>query len=569
MERSASESRQRVLHFGLIAEQQYTLNAFGQSCDLRPHSAATISPFPELQTEVGQSVTHFATITQPADVIQLIRVYGPADADGIRPLESMAVSTPSDTGVYGNADIAKALLFLHPGLTVLTAEHAPAVLSHISDSKGFRQMIAILDALASQKKPWNQAVKLKDRSGNYLRKADGSYVYEYRLAQDVESQRSAIALDAKRRVFGDLTLRNVRWQELDGVANINISPDRRVSAVRAVSNASGYKIKIQDPGPLYGISAEVLELTDDFTLKLRLHNSYVRHASVYISFIGGDGKTAIPVSAQGWLACLLEDIAPVWIDLITQNLTPDGSPILDRTHQINFLGIIGAETTFLGIPVSEAATDFAFKLPQVGPQTISKVRILCGSLGLHTDNEWDPTAAIIGMALTAFFDLALPTFALIATVGLPSDKLFESFFKSTDAIKFWAKVVIEIFFVIKDSIDNPDMAGEDVKDFLIDLGESLVDQVLSASDVVAKLAAFFATEEVAEAVPIVGWAIKAELIEATIEQLAQTVGEIAGSPRIVEFDVTITMDAKFTLYPGEKGGLSVTQRPLHHHCPVQ
>ena len=38
-------------------------------------------------------------------------------------------------------------------------------------------------------------------------------------------------------------------------------------------------------------------------------------------------------------------------------------------------------------------------------------------------------------------------------------------------------------------------------------------------------------------------------METMVAQLAQTVGEVVGSPRVVEFDLTLTMDAQITLVP--------------------
>ena len=55
-----------------------------------------------------------------------------------------------------------------------------------------------------------------------------------------------------------------------------------------------------------------------------------------------------------------------------------------------------------------------------------------------------------------------------------------------------------------------------------------------------------------------GWAIKAEVIEATIEQLAQTVGEVVGSTRMTEFGMTVTMPVDITLTPSDSSGFANT-----------
>ncbi len=45
--------------------------------------------------------------------------------------------------------------------------------------------------------------------------------------------------------------------------------------------------------------------------------------------------------------------------------------------------------------------------------------------------------------------------------------------------------------------------------------------------VVGLLAAYFVLEEVEDAIPFVGWAFQVLAIEATVVQLAQTVGEVS------------------------------------------
>jgi uncharacterized protein YjbI with pentapeptide repeats len=572
--RSGTTTEQRILHFELSGDKDYILKGFGGTYSLQAHSSVTRAPYPELQAGAGERVTHFAAVKQPAERgIQLIRIYGPKDADGIPTLESMAVSTPADTGVYTKNDLTKALLFLHPGLTVLTAEHAPPVMSAIENASNFSQMTAVLRSLGSN---WNRTTKIKDANGKDVLDARGNPLYEYRLAPEVQNLRASVGQSAKIAANNDQSLRDVRWRVLNGKPSIDISPANTEAGMRTgVGALPGYKYQMQDPGPNYGFSAEVLDLTDDFELKIRLHNSYVRHAGVFVSFLAGDGKTAIAVPEDSWLSLIEADIRDSvgeWIAELKHSINSDDPPIYDNTHLLNFLGTLGAETTFLGVPISSTSSDFSFKLPSgTGPdleltddETISKVRILCGSLGHNTDNDWDPAAAWVGIAATLFLDIALPTVALCATAGTVTNKLFDSIFKD---VKFIAPTIVKVALAIYDAVKNPDLAGGDVKALLEGLADTIVQKVLSAADVAAKLAGYFGAEEAAEAIPIVGWALKAEAIEADVEQLAQTVGEVIGSTRITEFDIAITLDTRFTLLPDGKGGFPA--RTQHYTITAQ
>lgn len=556
MQTTSSASTAKVFHFELALGEQYTLKAFGATYHCQPHTAETYRAYPELQGNGGRIVTYFASVpASPEDTIQFMRVYGPRDADDIPSLAMVALYTPQSDGVYTMDDMAKAILFMHPNLAVLTAEHGPAVLTQIASCPDFAEMAVTLRRLGSR---WNQTVKLQDQDGNYLRNDSGGHIYEYQLADKVSNVRALVARQATVGVNNDESLRDVRWKVLDGVPNRDISPRSRPTPAPR-ETPSGYHYQLQDPGPRYGISAEVVSLTDDLTLTIRLHNSYIRHGSIFASFLGGDGETALILPDKEWMKLVREGLRLAlqeWSQLSGLHL----NLVFDGTQRLKYLGTLGPETTFLGVPVSSGASEFTFKLPgdvntSTGGDTISKVRILCGSLGLPSNNDWDPQAARIGIALTALMDLAIPTLSLIATVGVPSNTLFESLV--TDW-KFIVPTIVQIVLAVEDSIVHPDQAGEDLKNFFVTLGDTLVQRVLSSSEVIAKLAGYFGAEEVIEAIPFVGWAIKAELVEATVEQLAQTVGEVIGSQRVVEFDVTISMDVAFTLVPGDKGGFPAT-----------
>ena len=533
-------------HFCLKPGKDYTLKAFGRAYSLLPHTAETLSAYPEANA-AAKRPTHYAQVTQPpADMIQLIRVYGPPDPDGIPSLVSLAIYTPQTVPVYSTDDLARAIVFLHPNLTVLTAEHANTVLNHIASSSNWGQMSFTLENLSQ----WNTTIKLQGETGQYLRDPAGKILYRYDLVDQVTNLRTAVAQDTTIKVNNDPRLQDIRWSIQNGKPFIDISP-----GLQAARN--GYEYQLQDPGPEYGISAQVLDFTDDLQLKIRLSNNYIRHCSTFVSFLAGDGKTAIIVPDNIWTtlaeAAVAETIKAwqryIGIDIGLNNF------IFDHTNTLKFLGTLGAESTFLGIPVSSGSSDYTFKLPGDGSQTISKIRVLCGSLGTPSGNDWDPQAAWIGIGLTALLDLLIPTIALIASVGTVTNKVFDAIFKD---IKFIAPAIAQIALAIKDIVENPDATGNDLTNLFVSLSNSVAQKVLSAVDVAAALAGYFGAEEAAEAVPFVGWALKAEAIEATIEQLAQTVGEVVGSQRIVEFDITVTLSMDIILLPDDVGGFPAT-----------
>ena len=78
-------------------------------------------------------------------------------------------------------------------------------------------------------------------------------------------------------------------------------------------------------------------------------------------------------------------------------------------NTLKWCGNVSAENTFMGIPVSSSSGVFTFGLPSdQGP--VGKIRLLVGSLGVSSGNDWDPTAAWLGLAMTSLIDLAIPEY---------------------------------------------------------------------------------------------------------------------------------------------------------------
>ena len=177
---------------------------------------------------------------------------------------------------------------------------------------------------------------------------------------------------------------------------------------------------------------------------------------------------------------------------------------------------------------------------------MGKIRLLVGSLGVSSGNDCDPTAAWFGLSLTALIDLAIPTFALLLAAGVETNVLFDKMFKDVNLL---LPIASNVYASVKDLFTDPSKVGKDISSLVLTLANALVKNVLTKPDILAALAVYFGIEEAEEAIPFVGWGFKVLAIEATAVQLAQTVGEVVGSPRVVEFDITLTMDAQITLVP--------------------
>ena len=66
-------------------------------------------------------------------------------------------------------------------------------------------------------------------------------------------------------------------------------------------SGDGYHVAVQDGGPNYGLSVKVKSLSGDsgnFIIDLTVTNSYIRHTSVFVSFLEADGVTPMQSDDQ-------------------------------------------------------------------------------------------------------------------------------------------------------------------------------------------------------------------------------------------------------------------------------
>lgn len=560
-----SSGHRRDLHFDLSylgsrhRSDSYRLRAAGRSYELQRHTPETLRAAghaPATDDEAQNAPpTHFAEGVQSPAVVSLLQVHGPNDENGLPSLAALAVSTPAGSTTYTSADVAQAVVFLNPSVSVLTPAAADTVLGHIAGSDDLAGVQLAIETAGSQ---WSVTKPLVDDDGKPVLRPDGSPYYTYELDPMVHNTAAPASGSSKAAIYSDDSLRGTRWNLHPGVSHIDMSAPvaelARAGAL-AVSNSSGYRVNLVDAGPNYGVSVRVNGLDDDFVLDLTVTNSYVRHLSVFVRFFEGDGVTSMIVPDATWLTMVKAAMAAevkAWHEAAGDDqLGEELLELLRDAHlTLQFCGLVGAESTFMGIPVSSTGIDLTFALPS-GETPVGKICLLVGSLGTSSGDGLDPLAAGLGIAMTSLIDLAIPTYALISTAGEESNKLFDSIFKN---VPFLASVALSVYTVAKDIITDSPNTGSDLEGVLISLADSLVSKVLTAADVAAQLASYFGAEEAEEAIPIVGWALKALAMEATAEQLAQTIGEVIASPRVVEFDLTVTMDAVITLKPAASTG---------------
>jgi hypothetical protein len=552
---------QQDLHFdlGFLGEEHltgdYTLRSAGRSYPLERHTAESLAAAgldgpADLEVAPPTHVAKAVRVTPT--VVGLHRVLGPPDEHGFPTLAALAISTPGHDATYTLDDVAHAVVFLNPSVSVLTPDTADTVLGHIAASATLPGLRLAIEAMGSH---WNDPVPMVDDDGRPVLRADGRQHFTYELAPMVANGAVPVSGQSKAAIYSDDSLQGTRWHLNPGVSHIDVSEQAPALRAVAAANASGYRVCLADGGPNYGLAVTVNGLSDDFVLDLTVTNSYLRHTSLFVGFLHGDGKTPMVVDDNIWTQLIkgaMKPLVEAWLALGLDDKF--GQALLDiiesRDNTLKFAGLLGAESTFLGIPVSQAEKNLTFSLPRDGGP-VGRIRLLVGSLGTPSGNDWDPLAAWLGIAMTSVIDLAIPTYALVSTAGLESDTLFDSIFKN---VPFLAGLALDVYTIGKDIFSGDANTGADLKDALISLSSTLVTKVLTAADVAAQLALYFGVEEAEEAIPYIGWALKALAMEAAVESLAQTIGEVVSSPRVVEFDLTVTMNAVITLTPAPVDG---------------
>ena len=240
------------------------------------------------------------------------------------------------------------------------------------------------------------------------------------------------------------------------------------------------------------------------------------------------------------------------------------------TRFTKFLGIVGSETTFLGVPVQNATSDLSFKLP-LEDDVLSRIQVHCGSLGVNSHDPADPKVAWIGIVLTSVMNLAIPAVSMAWTVGTTSSAIWKGLANPF----FIIPTAYGIYQILADLVEGSGTTSLDIETVLEALADRLVGVILGAAELETALAAVLAPEEVAEAVPVVGWALKAQAMEGSVVQLAQTIGEVSAAPRVVTFDIKLSMSVQVTLVPEpefEHGdgplGIRPDRHELQHHGPI-
>lgn len=568
-----------TLHFDLSHAPQdvdHTLHIAGQDYVLTAHTPQTLqlhaSRNPMLAAvpvDQQHHVSHFAENVALPSGVALMFVQHPAkDANAPLPALSLmatyippgarpaptAASGPSlaarklavlgaappalDPGDdHGNSfrtplDTALSLVSMHPELMHLD----PATAAHIHDTHlvsapGVNDLALAISAqgAADVDGGWATISACVDENGATLTNDAGQPVYHYALSDATQAALAAPVKGALRTSKNDLALKDKTWGQSYGLASIDHSASSTSSFAGQVTAGTGVS---ETPQPTPPTTADAQWVPQDWS---GIHGLTLGTAQQY-----GD-SFAIDVTNNA-----LRHMG-TWVEFLDDmgNVTSDSRQQLDLLTPGNFL---------MGIPISTGATTLSFTMPSQA----SGARILFGTLGT---GHFDSSVSAMGTFCTSLFEMAVPTFMLVAGVWKGDDDgEYEGILKDKYFMAAIAAVAVDFISPILARTITSDPVGA-----LLMIGNKLMATLLKSAmgrlrDYIVKK---MVIEEAERCIPFVGFVFAALGVAGTLVDLAETTAAVIQTPSKSSIEIARTMKLGVSVQPDPQH--SVWPSTAHHY----
>ena len=341
---------------------------------------------------------------------------------------------------------------------------------------------------------------------------------------------------AKKPASGALQLakNNERLQNTNWTVAIGNPVEREMP--KAMTTAGGIQWTADKKGSHHGL--EMIEDKICFQngkLSLAVKNHFMRTLGAYAQFFNDAGKGI--ANPKGWEEKLSgEDIKKY------------------ETDEKKYMGLVTPVNSIMGIPFPAQETAFTFCFPD----DATKVRLLFGTLGLYGYDE-DFEINKQGAMLTGVFQLAIPALLLTAATLVPDGQTLIEL-----AVEL-STVIINIVIAVTGADGTESVDAERIISIL---GDAIVGILLQkgVEKLVLYLTGMITAQQLAQQIPIAGWALKIFNLTVGAAALAVTTGEIISSPATLQIEVSRTTDLQLTLHPdpthGEAGKPETAVWPL-------
>jgi hypothetical protein len=449
-------------------------------------------------------------------------------------------------------DAAKAVLFYHPELATRNVQTAAVVMDdHIYPKKNPDQWNAVNELatyISGHHNDWCDTVQSTDKDGNkmYYEHEEwghkmGDPVMVYKYSEGVEQIAKSPAGGALQTSKQDPLLQGIKWNVSQGITakhQENEAQESITFKAAAVEKAGeGFKWTVQEVTAHHGLEVDTGALRySDETFSIDVKNTYLRHLCAYVQFFDESGAQIDLDDPNSWK----DNIK--YKNYKWPNVLGDLSKIFETNYK-KYLCPVSAVNVILGIPLPADPTTIQFPVPEGAVS----FKILCGGLGT---SRWDSDVDPSGTILTGIFEYGIPILFLAAGALIEDTEFFLAFMQA------YVATVLEAALPVVGTGEPGDEAIENAKSILLGFADGIAGiLVKKGMEKLAKYITEKLTEaELEDAIPFVGWALRAANMLIDFGEMIETTVEVLSSPATLEVDIKRVISVQLTLHPDPKHG---------------
>lgn len=457
-----------------------------------------------------------------------------------------AVPTLSDlNSIHTPVDAATAVVFHHPEIMNLDPTQAAKVLDVIASLQGSATsctgdnvgvLLALACAIASQgpgstTSGWTRMVAAVDSTGAAVLDSSGNQIYETQISDATTDAAEPVIKEILSTLYADADLNGANLSSDPGLSSVSGDAASGSAAGKSRSTAadssSPFQVSLSHPtggigSNVHGLIFRDFSVTngDTRSVSLEVENIYLRFCEAYVQYLQADKKT--PIAGD------------------------DGNPMKPQ-----HLAIVPTDQAIMGIPLLDQGTLEKTTLAFDMPEAASFANILFGTLGACGksvgDRDQFSQDDVMGsaMAWTLVFNIGIPSFLLAVGVGLQASGLLKSITSDPEILAAVVSIVVPIYIAAQAT--QTAVRGS-ARPAIVQTANILIGLCIKQIPKLAvKLTEYTTTEELIDAVPFVGWAVRALGMVGGIAQLAETTGEILSSPAVFDNTVSFAMDSTVTV----------------------
>lgn len=360
---------------------------------------------------------------------------------------------------------------------------------------------------------WCTLIPMTDADGRPSIDAQGQPRYRFELQEDIAAVVGEVARNILLDVFDDPLFEGTNWHDTEGLANVDV-PARTAIAAAA---AEVFDVAASQPvgSSFDGIRVVDLRVSDpaERIVEMTVKNDYLRFLSIYVQYLDGQQKP-LPV------------------------LAPDTTD----TERAKFVRMLLANNQLMGIPFQGndvPSNKFSFKMPAAAASAV----VMFGGAGVGGD-AFAPEA-VTGSCLTLALNIGLPTLLLAEGVYANVSVGLKAIFEDKELIE---KLLTGFLKLIAKSTPKfatgiyGGLSSDSCKPMFLAFAPLALSMLLSSMPALVKLLATAVTvEEMLEAVPFVGIAVRVLATLADLAAIAVSVGEVCASAAISKNTVSLKM----------------------------